>query len=1728
MNPPEIKPILKNFRKLNILAIGASAGGLEALQEFLSYLPSLENTAIIIAQHLSPTHKSMLVQLLSKGTTLSVTEAEHGKVPQPSTIYITPPDSEITITQTGIQLQKPEFAYGPKPSVDVLFRSLAEVECNHIVGIILSGTGSDGAAGVKSLKNSGAYIIAQEPATAKYDGMPLAAIETGMVDAVLSPIRIGEEILDYFNDSLSVKKAPDQDSLTAIGKIMGILGKNTGTDFSNYKSATIGRRLEKRMNHLQVKNLDEYIKVLETHPREADEMFKMILIGVTKFFRDKDAFQALEAHLEKIISAKSPQDAIRIWVPGCSTGEEAYSIAILLQKILKNRLNQYKIQIFATDIDNRAVTFARKGIYPSETVENLPDDILERYFVRNGEGYEIIKPIQSLVMFSRHDLIKNPPFLKLDLISCRNLLIYFNAALQQQVIPIFHYALNQDGNLFLGKSETVGQFNDLFTSIDPKNKIYRRKRGGNLHTIKFSAFKAQSQNFPAAKPKKENKELSISEMVKETLYKTYEHPYVVVNESFDIQEVGGDVRLFMGLSSGNIQVNLIKMINPELQIELRAVLNKAINDRIIVRSPIKKFTLFDQPYYVRLHVKPLISSNTMEELYLVIFEKLDIEGFLAKGQAVKEDDIINQRIEELESELAATKEHLQTYIEEIETSNEELQSLNEELQSTNEELQSSNEELETSNEELQSTNEEIQITYAELKSTYEELEKKEKNLQEAEANNIALLNNDLQAFVLVDPSYRIIRFNDQAKLIFEELSGKQIQSGESIVDYFPSGKVEEFISNFKQTLKGEKFQAEKIFLDKNGINNWFKASYTPVLFSEGKVRGISLSLLNITELKKQQTQLDAVTENLPLAIFQYKLNPEGKDKVLFLNEGSRKLWGLEAQAAMDDTSKIWSKVLEEDATGLSESIQASAKSLSNWNYEWRVEHPELGLRWHRGFGKPSKIEDDSVIWNTIVLDITTEKLSQLALGEREQDFKNLFDNVNNLSTKGFDKDGNIRFWNKASEKLYGFSEEEVLGKNIFDIIIPKEKRQVFEEAMRRLIKTKKSQPAEEFNYIHKNGEITPVLSNITIIENSVGEKEFFLFDIDISPQIKIKEALKKSEAELKKILDSSMDMIFTIDSQGNFIKVSKACEFLLGYSPEELEGKAFMNFVVEEDITKTEEAAEMIMKGNAYTNFENRYRRKNGESIPFIWSARWEDDIQMMFCVAKDAREIKKAEEKVRASEALMADAQKLAKMGSWNYDFENDDLTWTDALYNVYGVDKDKLDKKLTSFLHMVVPEDKEMYISTGQEAKEKGKPFHIEYGIITPSGERRILEEYGYCEKNRQGKVIRMYGTVQDVTERKKIEKKIQESNQRFKLATQATSDVIWDWNVKTGAVLWGENFASLFGEIEDLADMNQVQQVKHRLHPSEINDLLKSAEKALKSDQTNWRYEHRFLKADGKYIFVSNKALIIRDKKNKALRVIGAIQDITQRKDFENSLLQLNEQLENHAKELALSNAELEQFAYVASHDLQEPLRMVSSFLTQLEKRYEGILDEKGKQYIHYAVDGARRMRSIILDLLDFSRVGKHEDELSEIDLNEIVGEVSQLYRQTIEESKAQIKTHDLPKIKGYKTPILQLFQNLIGNGLKYRKNDTPPEINVKCVDRNNCWEIAIQDNGIGIESDFFEKIFVIFQRLHHNNQFSGTGMGLAIVKKIVDNLGGKVWLESIPGLGSTFYFTLPKSM
>jgi two-component system CheB/CheR fusion protein len=747
--------------ELVVVGIGASAGGLEALRSMFPNLSLEANMAYVIAQHLDPTHQSMLVQLLARNTSMKVLEVKDGQKAEANTIYITPPDSNVSISGGILHLSKPSMAIGPKPSIDFFFTSLAEDKGEKAVGIILSGTGSDGSHGIRAVKAEGGITIVQDEATARYNGMPHAAIQTGNVDLILPPEKIGKELLSIVKYPHVMplvsryEKAPDN-----LQKILSILLERHSCDFSDYKPTTINRRIERRMAVHKLDNLEDYVHFLEHSASEVDILYKDILISVTGFFRDKEAFKALEPVLVKIVETKKNTENIRIWVPGCATGEEAYSLAILLAKILGKKISEYNIQIFGTDIDNDAIITARKAVYSHASVMDVDSNIIERYFIKEDSTYQVEKSIREMVVFARQNLVKDPPFSHLDLISCRNVLIYFNTRLQKRIIPIFQYSLNQGGYLFLGKSESISQFDALFIPVNKKWKIYVRKKYVTAPLINLGTACTPQKPYGYRKPSEEEKRFSVKDASNQLIAEAYGPSGVVIDDRLEIIHIKGNINPYFNFVPGDADLNIINMARDELRIDLRTHIHKSSREGIPVRSKKLKLVHNGKVRFVTLDIRPIPYKRELETFMLILFEEEIPEKETTSEDIAVTAEGVDPRIVELEQELAATKEHLQTTVQELETANEELQSMNEELQSANEELQSSNEELETSNEELQSTNEE-------LTTVNEELQVKSSELASAYADLQNIQNRVGIALLVVDTNLKITRFSPPATKIFD-------------------------------------------------------------------------------------------------------------------------------------------------------------------------------------------------------------------------------------------------------------------------------------------------------------------------------------------------------------------------------------------------------------------------------------------------------------------------------------------------------------------------------------------------------------------------------------------------------------------------------------------------------------------------------------------------------------------------------------------------------------------------------------------------------------------------------------------------------------------------------------------------------------------------------------------------------------------------------------------------
>lgn len=746
-----------------IVALGASAGGLEAFESFFNAMPSDSGCAFIIISHLDPTHTSLLPDLLQRKTPMPVIHIIDGTVVEPNHVYVIPPNKNLSILNGVLQLMEFTRSRGMNLPIDSFFRSLAKDQGSNAICIVLSGTGTDGTLGLKEVKAEMGMVMAQTEDSAKYNGMPRSAINTGLVDYILPPDKMPEQLKKYNQYAYKNQKSIVQNSAgvedpNILQKIFIILRRQTDHDFSRYKKNTIYRRIERRMNMHQIDDMADYLRYLQDSPKEVNILFKEFLIGVTNFFRDMPAFDLLKNDvLPKLLHDKPDDYTVRVWVAGCSSGEEAYSLAIILKECMESMKKHFNVQIFATDIDEDAISIARTGVYPESIQNDVSAERLQHYFTKEGDNqYRISKSIREMLVFATQNVIKDPPFTKLDIISCRNLMIYLGAELQKILLSTFHYSLKPDGLLFLGSSETIGSNSRLFTMLDKKWKIFLRKSTGershpvlNFQSKPVMYDKAETEKHSSVR---EAEEHGLLQLVETILRGSHTPPSAIIDDASNVIYIHGRTGRFLEPAEGKVSMNIIDMAKPGLKSALSVAIRKASMHKQEVVHRELQIGDDNEDVLLDLTVRPVLENGFMRGLMMVVFDETPKLPPANKDEASsKNKDKTGKSIEQLNRELEYTKENLQTTIEELETSNEELKSTNEELQSTNEELQSTNEEMETSKEELQSLNEESVTVNAELQSRIDELYMVNDDLKN-------LLDSTVTATLFLDINLSVRRF----------------------------------------------------------------------------------------------------------------------------------------------------------------------------------------------------------------------------------------------------------------------------------------------------------------------------------------------------------------------------------------------------------------------------------------------------------------------------------------------------------------------------------------------------------------------------------------------------------------------------------------------------------------------------------------------------------------------------------------------------------------------------------------------------------------------------------------------------------------------------------------------------------------------------------------------------------------------------------------------------------
>lgn len=826
---------------VRVVAMGASAGGLEAFELFFRNMPVDSGLAFVVIQHLDPTHKSILNEILARYTTMKVTEVSESAGIEKNQVYVIPPNRDLTILGGRLQTIEPSIRRGLRQPVDFFFRCLAQEFKERAIGIVFSGTGSEGGMGTRAIKGEGGMVMVQDPVTAKYDGMPKSAIATGLADFILPPEKMPQQLLAYVRHAPPSSRAREQISREdddSLDKVLVLVRLKTGHDFSYYKRNTIVRRVDRRMAVHQIPSVADYLRFLQNQPSEVAILFKELLINVTNFFRDPEAFDTLkESVLSKLF--ETGYHDVRIWVPACSSGEEAYSLAMLVKDCADEMRRNTQIQIFATDIDEEAVETARAGLYPASIAADISPERLERYFTLEENQFRIKREVRDMVVFALQNAISDPPFSRLDLVACRNLLIYMNTDLQKKLIRLFHYALKPGGFLFLGSSESIGASSGLFSVLDRKWKIYVRKEYDTANAMNL--YGPHIPDFAVTTREVAHRKTVFRDLAEIALLENFATSGALIDDKDNVVYFYGSASKYLLPAPGEASLNILKMVREELRFQLANSMRTAQTEKRSVYRPGLKLRGENRTEAVDLIVRPVSPNN----LLLVLFQETSGIPQLQDDQSFESEAQSTEgltRVQQLEQELSSAKEYLQTTIEELETANEELKSMNEELQSANEELQSTNEELETSKEEQQSVNEELITVNSELQQRIEELSKANDDM-----NN--LLASTHLGTIFLDLNLNIERFTPDATEIINLIPSDVGRPIGHIVTNLVYDNLIDDCRNVLKTLVSREIEV----VTKN--NRWYLMRVRPYKTREHLIHGIVLTFVEITAQKTLQKQI---------------------------------------------------------------------------------------------------------------------------------------------------------------------------------------------------------------------------------------------------------------------------------------------------------------------------------------------------------------------------------------------------------------------------------------------------------------------------------------------------------------------------------------------------------------------------------------------------------------------------------------------------------------------------------------------------------------------------------------------------------------------------------------------------------------------------------------------------------------------------------------------------------
>ncbi len=1349
-----------------IVGIGASAGGLQALQDFFSKMPKKNPAAFVVIQHLSPDFESMMDELLAKYTGMSIVKVTKPTKVHPNHVYLMSPKQNLELINGSLQPRKPDAKNKPNLPIDLFFNSLGREWGINSVGIILTGTGTDGSRGIKTIKEQGGIVMVQDPDTAKFDGMPNAAVLTGLADYVLELPEMAQEvrrIITRFPETpASAEELPSSEREHLV-KILQLVAQETNIDFSLYKEATILRRMQKRMHITNTDTLEHYYEMLSSDTKEVERLSNEFLIGVSSFFRDGHPWEVfyqevLPSLMEKL--NKDDNKTIRIWVAGCSTGEEAYTIGMLVDDYCSQHHLSPDYKIFGSDIDKRAIYAAGLGVYGSNIADTIPDHYLNYYFERSGNTYRVKKFFRDHFVFASQNIIADPPFIRMDVVSCRNVLIYLNPEVQQTALANFHFSLNKDGFLILGKSENIRHLLPFFTSVGKSVNIFQNRIASagklpNHHT------KPASQTTSTTNPSPQDSTALTASVLNSLMSEAYDEAGALVNSNYQILHVQGNVDRYFHFPKKSLRMHLEDVLGKDEYLLVKSGVREALNRKKSVYYPEAMFKKGRSKRMVDLRFKAIRSAALNEKIVYIEFRNDRKTSGSQKKPTLVNSEEDNRQIDLLEREVDEKQRLIQTLREDLDTHSEELQTTNEELLASNEELQSSNEELQSVNEELYTLN--------------SELEDKVKEVTRANNDIINVFNSTEIATIFIDQNFLIRRLTPNVSKIIN-ITEKDI--GRSI-DHFTTKLKNISLSDLTQQVLQTKQPLERE-VDLIIEECCYLMRILPYREADGTVDGLIITFVDITEVKDAQTEVKnarAFAESIVDTVIDPLLVLNNNLKVISANPAFYATFKTSIERTSDQHiydlgNGQWN---QPDLRRLLEEVIPEKNIIS----DYKIEHsfPTIGHRIMNlnAVAIPQLGKTPALIL-LIIRDITEKEERRKQLQETAERL-NLVLHTSKVGTWEWDLQRQKVLGDTRLHEIFDLpTSEEIAFEDLFKKVHPDDRSKV-SQALHDAIEQQKTYYAE-FRIKIANGEVRHLIGRGNLLSTEEGEVRKMLgINLDITDQKRAEE----ENVQYGKLLEESYNEIYIFDAETlQFINVNRGARQNLGYSMEELSG--FTPLDIKPDYTQQSFAQliEPLKSGSEeIVTFETVHQRKDGSQYNVLINLQLSTfrDKKVFMAIVQDTTEQARAKEQLRKSEERLAVAITGTADGIWDWpDIQQDYVWWSPRFYELIGLQNQEIESSLSNFSKITHPKDISIWEKALDEHIKSGKPYDVSVRLRHQEKAYRWFRIRGKVVRDRDGNPVRMGGSISDVHNQKMAEAKLKKTNRELRIANEYLDNFVF----------------------------------------------------------------------------------------------------------------------------------------------------------------------------------------------------------------------------------------------------------------------------------------------------------------------------------------------------------------